>query len=426
MTRKLAGAAAALTLVAVSLAGCQSGGSSGGDAAAVKELNIPAVEAPWLAQYKTILQKYTKETGVKINVTSFPFDGLLTQEANAAQSGSNAFDAFLINEQWTGQFYDNQWVQKLTDINPDFKWDKNLIEFDGIGRWDSKKRDTSPQGDPYALPVNGNIHEFMYRKDLYAKLGLAVPKTWDEVIANGKKAVAAKQADNGYVLRGKTPSYDFSSVLYSFKGSFFANEQSGDWKPTVDTPEFRKALETFKALADIGPKAPQTIAQAEAISLMQGGRTLQGELVTASAAPLEDKKGSNIAGKVGYATTPGNTPVSGTWVMGVPIGLDKDKAAAVMKFMTWLTSQKTMQAWADDGGVTTRSDVKSDRPDLKVLVDSADSIRGGFRYTFTPAFLEVTDPALGAYVAGKTSLDETVSTLQSGLTKVVKDAGYLK
>ena len=83
----------------IALAGC-AGSDGGGDAdgSDVRELNLPAVEAPWLSGYQAMVEKYEEETGVTVNLTAFPFDGLLTQEANAAQSGSNAFDLFLINE----------------------------------------------------------------------------------------------------------------------------------------------------------------------------------------------------------------------------------------------------------------------------------------------------------------------------------------
>jgi len=402
------------------------GTSTSAGSAAVTELNIPTPEAPWLAAYKEVLAAYEEETGVKVNLTAFPFDGLMTQESNAAQTGSNAFDVFTINEQWTGLFYDNQWVQPLTDIDPGFAWDPELIEFDGVGRWDADSRTTALDGEPHALPINGNIHEFMYRTDLYDQLGLTVPTTWDDAIANGKAATDAGVADFGFAVRGKTPSYDFSSLLYSYGGTFFVDEVGGDWTPSIDTPEFRQALETFKALADIGPDAPQTIAQAEAISLLQGGSLLQSMLVSASASALEDPEASLVAGSIGYAKTPGSTPVSGTWVMGIPVGLPAERAAAAMDFLTWLTSKDVMQKWADLGGVTTRSDIETSRPDLQVIVDSADDVRGGFRYTFTPAFLDVTDPALGSFLAGEMNVDETVVAIQDGLTQVVTDEGYLK
>jgi multiple sugar transport system substrate-binding protein len=414
----LAGLAAASLILA---AGCT---STDEDGAAVTELNLSAVEAPWLGGYQEMISRYEEETGVRVNLTSFPFDGLLTQQANAAQSGSDAFDLFLINEQWVGQFYDNGWVQPLLDVDPDFVWDEGLIEFDGVGRWDEQVRATSPEGEIYSLPMNGNIHEFMYRQDLYEELGLAVPSTWEDVVAAAEIALAAGVVENGYVVRGRTPSYDFSAVLYSYGGDWFADEAAGDFTPTANTPEFRQALEMFKALADVGPAAPQTIAQAEAISLMQGGETLHATLVTASAVPLEDDGASLVAGDVGYAVLPGGTPVSGVWTMGVPVGLPDERAAAAMEFLNWLTDRETMQQWAEIGGVTPRSDIESDRPEIQVIIDSADQVHGGLRYTFTPALLEVTDEALGAYLAGEIEVDEAATRIQQGLERVVDEAGF--
>ena len=427
MTRRRRRAAALLTAAtaAALAAGCSSTGpnASPGD---LTELNLSAVEAPWLDGYKKIIAQYEAETGIQVNLTSYPFDGLMTQQANAAQIGSNAFDLFLLNEQWVGLFYDNQWVQPLNDVDPEFSWDPNLIEFDGVGRWDAETRTTSLDGEPYALPMNGNIHEFMYRADLYDQLGLEVPTSWDEVIENGERAVDQGVADAGYVLRGKIPTYDFSAVLFSYGGSWFVDEAGGDWTPAIDTDEFRAALQEFKALAEVGPPAPQTIAQAEAISLMQGGTVLQAALVTANAAPLENPEASHVAGTIGYAVMPGRTPVSGTWALGVPTGLPDERAELAYDFLTWLTSKETMQAWADGGGVTTRSDVESERPDLQVIIESADDIRGGLRYPFTPAMLDITDPAISQYLAGNLSLDEAIHEMQDGLTDIVTDAGFLE
>jgi multiple sugar transport system substrate-binding protein len=205
-------------LVALSACGSDGAAESDGDDVAVDEIVIATAETPWLASYEEMADLYEEEAGVRVTMRTFPFDGLLTQQANAAQNGSNAFDVFQLNEQWVGQFYDNQWVQPLPEVDPDFAWDPNLIEFDGVGRWDAENRTTSVDGVPYALPINGNIHEFMYRTDLYDELGLEVPTTWDEVIANGEAGLAGG-VEHGYVLRGKTPTYDFSAVLFSHGGA---------------------------------------------------------------------------------------------------------------------------------------------------------------------------------------------------------------
>lgn len=430
---KLAAGLATTVMVGGLLAGCapaaESGGASDAPVNKVTELNIPTAESPWLEGYKKMAAQYEAETGVKVNLTTFPFDGLLTQQANAAQSGSNAFDLFQINEVWTGQFYDNGWVQPLTDIDPEFSWDPNLMNFDGVGQWDKDAGITTPDGVAYSLPMNGNVQLFMYRTDIYDELGLTVPTTWAEALANGEKAMAAGAIESGYVLRGKAgagPTFDFSSVLFSEGGDWLTDPAGGDWTPSINTPEAKRALTIYRDLAAIGPDAPQTIGQAEATALMQSGSVLSSSLVVAVAAPLEDPNASTVAGKIGYALVPGEKPVTGTWTLGVPTGLPADRAAAAYDFMTWLTSQKTQQAWVDAGGVTVRTDLKSDRPEIVAQIESAEFAHAALRYSFTPDLIAVTDPIIGEVVAGTMTVDDALVAMQDGVTKVVKDAGLLK
>ena len=58
-------------------------------------------------------------------------------------------------------------------------------------------------GKVMSLPLNGNVDLFVYRKDLYDKLGLQLPKTWDDAIENGRKAQKAGIVKYGYVTRGQ-------------------------------------------------------------------------------------------------------------------------------------------------------------------------------------------------------------------------------
>lgn len=431
---RLAAGLASTVLVGGLLAGCapaaESNGNAGGEkTSTVTELTIPTAESPWLDGYKKMAAQYEAETGVKINLTTFPFDGLLTQQANAAQSGSNAFDLFQINEVWVGQFYDNGWVQPLTDVDPDFTWDENLMSFDGVGQWDKDARITTPDGVAYSLPMNGNIQLFMYRTDIYEELGLTVPTTWDEVLANGKKAREAGVVDSGYVLRGKAgagATFDFSSLLFSEGGEWLTDPAGGDWTPSIDTAEAKRALTMYRDLAAIGPDAPQTIGQAEATALMQSGSVMASTLVVAVAAPLEDPNASTVAGKIGYALVPGEQPVTGTWTLGIPTGLPADRAAAAYDFMTWLTSQQTQQTWVENGGVTVRTDLESDRPEIVAQIESAEYAHSALRYSFTPDMIAVTDPIIGEVVAGTKSVDDAIAEMQAGVTKVVQAAGFLK
>ncbi|WP_129668400.1 ABC transporter substrate-binding protein [Phytoactinopolyspora endophytica] len=405
-------------------------GGSGGGGGGVTELIVPTAETPWLESYRKIVSDYEEQSGIKVTLKTFPFDGLRTQQANAIQQQSNAFDVFQLNEGAVGQFYANGWVQPLAEIDPDLSWDAGLMSFDGVGQWDAEMGTTSPDGEVMALPMNGNILLFVYRKDLYDELGLAVPQTWEDVVANGREAMDAGAIEQGYVLRGKTPTFDFQSVLFSYGADWFAGD--GDWTPTITSPEAEAALDMFVRLAELGPSEPQTVAQAEAVSVMQSGECLQACLVVAAAAPLEDENASLTAGNLGYAVVPGGpagqTPVSGTWTLGVPAGLPEERARAAYDFIAWLTGQEAMQAWTGYGGVPTRTDVLSDdvageRPELVAMVESDTLIRAPMRYPFQAQAEQAAERYLGQAVAKSMSVPDALAAIEKDLVQIVEEEG---
>lgn len=436
--RFLASAASAgLSIPALgALSACGGGGSgslgsggSGGDGE-VTELVVGTAETPWLDGYRKIVADYESESGITVTLKTFPMDGLLTQQASAIQHQSDAFDVFQINERWTGQFYSNGWVQPLASIDPDFTWDDALMRFDGVGQWDAELGRTSGDGEAMALPMNGNILLFTYRKDLYDELGLEVPETWEDVVANGEAALQAGAVDHGYVLRGKTPTFDFEAVLRSYGGDWFADD--GSWTPTIAAPEAEAALEMFVRMAQLGPDQPQTVAQAEAVSLMQAGESLQAALVVAAAVPLEDPNSSLTAGKIGYSVVPGGpagrTPVSGTWVLGVPAGLPEARSKAAYDFIRWLTGQEAMQAWAADGGVPTRTDaltseLAAERPELAAMMESDSLITAPLRFPFQAQVLQSSERHLGEAVAGTVGVREALTAIEEDLSAIVTDEG---
>ncbi len=232
---------------------------------------------------------------------------------------------------------------------------------------------------------------------------------------------------DGYVLRGKTPAYDFSAVLFSEGGAWFKGEAEGDWTPTIDTPEMRSALEQFKALASIGPAAPQTVAQAEATSLMQGGGVLQATLVTAVAAALENPDASRVAGKIGYAVLPGGTPVSGTWTLGIPTGLPAELARRRPTTSSpGLRARRRCRSGpstaASRPARTSRRIAPNCWPWFSPLPTSAPECATRLPRSCSRS----REPTIGEYLAGTIDLEETVTRMQADVTRVVKEAGFLQ
>jgi multiple sugar transport system substrate-binding protein len=436
---KFIGLASFFGISALLLSGCSADATStsngstadsndgnGSAASSITEISVATADTPWLSGYQAMVAKYEEETGIDVRLVILPANELLTAQASAAQAGSNEFDVFQINEQWTGVFYENGWLQALTSIDQDFEWDPNLMEFEGVGRWDESSGQTSLDGVPYSLPMNGNLQVLVYKKSVYEELGLSAPRSWAEVEANSKAAMSAGLVEFGFVPIGRGPAaYYFGGLLDSYGGKYFGNSQDGDYTPTINSAETRQALLQFKRLSDLGPDAPQTLGQAENVSLMQSGQGLHSILVAAAASSLEDPNSSLVTGDLGYAVLPGGKTVSGTWTVGVPTGLPRDRSQAAYDFITWLTSQSTMQAWVENGGVITRTDITTDLPAIRAIIDSEDMVVSGFRYPFAPAAYEVLTSALGEYLGGSIDVDQALVQMEDGLTTVVRDAGYL-
>ena len=407
----------------------------------VTELIVLTGVTPWLPAYQKVAAQYEQEKGVKITLRQFPYGGMRTQMINAIQSKNPVFDVYQLDEPWTGQFYDNGWVRPLSDIDPTFSLNSNTLTYDSLPFWNKERRLSSSDGGKImSVPLNGNVDLLVYRKDLYEKLGLTPPRTWNEAIENGRKAQAAGVAKFGYVTRGQPTTggqsitYEYMPVFYSSGANWFVDE-GRDWTPAVNSDAAKAGTETFRKLLELGPAQPQTVGQADVIALMQGGQAFQGHFVAAAAPQLEDPNRSAMVGKFGYAVVPAGasghpSPTSGTWSLCVPADQSEERQKAAAEFIAW-TIQKPQQAnFVRGGGIPSRRDISdafgAGAPYMQAVINSMPNVRRSIRYIFGAPMLEAIEPILGQIGSGTLPVNEGLDRLQVLLTKVVKDAGFLK
>lgn len=427
---------------ACGLAACDKGGAGalGGSGGSLPTITVPTAQSPWLDSYQKIIALYQQETGNRVNLRVFPFAGLLTQQTEAVQNKSLVFDVFQVNESWTGVFYDRGWVIPLREVDPSFSWDPQLIEFAGVGRWDKVARDTSLSGEPMALPFNGNMQLDNYRKDVLDKIGAQPPKTWDDVLAVGKAAKKAGVVAYGYAIQGQADiggssnTWAFNNILAAYGGDWFVNPGK-DWTPRVNDEHAQAAMEMWLTLAKLGPAKAQTIGQAELFGLMAGGQLLQTQLVDSFCSQLDDPSQSKVVNMVDYTPTPSGpvghpTPLSGTWEMGIPPGLPKDRQKAAYTFIQWLTSKRVQTMWAQQGFVPSRKDVYAELADnsknrwMKSVSESFDNLIPGIRYPFAADMLLVTERRISDIVSGSLSVNQGLNTMASEIGQVAAAAGF--
>ena len=441
--RRFLRAAGVSGAAALALPGCGGGGGGalgGGSDGEVTELVVPTASTPWVDAYKAVLAEYENSSGISVTVREFPYEGLVTQYTNDIQSGAGTFDLFQLDEPWTGEFYDKEWAQPVSDVSSGWSLDSETITYADLPFWDPKARASSPDGKPMGLPYNGNVELLTMRSDVYEDLGLETPRTWQDAIENGNRAMSKKAVEFGYAPRaqavpsGQSITYTFMPVFYSYGADWFA-EPGKDWTPTVNTSEAIEAITTYRELARLGPPETNSLGQAEVIALMQSGRLLQTHTVAAASSQFLDPDASNVADAVSFAELPagpaGIAPTSGTWTLAIPAGLPENRAKAAADLLTWLGEREQQQKFADEGGIPNRHDVLADVTGeasayLKPYAQSLEKdIYPSIRYVFNAAMLKPTEQVLASITAGDTEPKKGMNQLQDELTSVVRDAGFL-
>ena len=176
---KLFGSAA---LVALLVTACTSGGSSssttGGTAgsAAGGEFIIYSADAPNAQAEQAMIQTgFGDANNLTIKVVSFPTADFLAQFQNAVRSNSEV-DGLILNGQHVGFLKSKGLLSPVDDVV-----DRNALQPAALSPFDI-------DGKLYAAGI-GTLNTSMvaYDKDLVAKYGLVVPKTFDDITADVEK-----------------------------------------------------------------------------------------------------------------------------------------------------------------------------------------------------------------------------------------------
>ncbi len=420
-----------------------SGAAPRGARAAAQERSTIAIainQAPWFPSFERVVQFYQEETGNRVELRVFTFEGLLEKTINAARTQSPEFDIYNLNEGWCATFYSGGFVTPFSEIDPSFQFEPGVIEYQHLTRWDSEKGFFDQNAPVFGVPINGNIQLLFYRGDLYEELGLAPPTTWDDAIKAAQMIREQRDDVYGYAFRGQRAgyavTYDFLPLLRGFKGDIFANAPQ-DWTVILDNEAGQQAIELFMELLSYGPPDPQNIGQAEVIALMQNGQLLQTHLACAAWAPMDDEAASSVAGKVNYAPVPQpangqHSSTSGIWLMGIPTQIEDGQKRAAYDFLTWLMTKDAQMRYAQAEGVVTREDIYNSELAtdekfryMRAYSESVPYIHRGADFEFSPRLLEITEQRLQDIAAKILAPTEGLQRMAEEIRGLMQELGKL-
>ncbi len=197
-------------------------------------------------------------------------------------------------------------------------------------------------------PVMGEHLALIYRKDLFAKYKLAIPRTLDELDAAArllhKKPMDAKGNPGvALVSRGGPLSTSvYAGFLHAMGGTWL----DGTGRPTINEKIGLAALEKLGQLFyGYSPPNMYEFGWQEASTLfMNGGAAMYIE--GSSIYPLiEESRKSQVADKVGYALFPSGPGGPGTTIVerGLAIAKRSANPEAAWMFLEWASGKEMVQ-----------------------------------------------------------------------------------
>jgi ABC-type glycerol-3-phosphate transport system substrate-binding protein len=285
-------------------------------------------------------------------------------------------------------------------------------------------------GKIYVIAMMVNAQTLVYRADILDKLGIAVPTSYDEMLAAAEKIRQAKAVEYpiGATMRtGWNLGEEFVNMYLGYGGAFFGPGNQA----TLNNPAGVKALETMKKLtAYMDPEyltADSTFVQQQ----FQQGRIAMSNLWASRVGAMDDKAESKVVGLVKTAAAPtampGGKPATTLWWDGAAVAtnITDEQAAAAFRLITEGMSPAMIAAHNDDAVWL----IKGYKPPAidEGAIASLQSGAPGYPISTQMGLIH---SAIGNTIAdfftGKLSAEATLAKAEAAYTTSAKEAGVLQ
>jgi multiple sugar transport system substrate-binding protein len=313
-----------------------------------------------------LLQKYASEftelTGIKVESEVIPEQQQRQKAVIELTSGKPSFDVVHVSYHvQKRQFEKAGWLADLTGFMKDPNLtapDLRVDDFSAGGLQFAQNE----KGEMHSLPWSVDYFILYYNKEMFAKKGIAVPKTFDEMADAAEKLNDPANGIYGFTGRGLRNANMtlWTNFFLNYGGEFL------DAKGNIQTdgPEAIEATKMYQRL--LTKTAPPGVAGfnwMESMATLTQGRAAMWIDGVGWAPPIEDPNASRVVGKIGYTVVPAGPKGQYSAAYGDGIGIAKTstKKEAAYLYCQWAVS-KTMGArlLQGGGGVPFRNSILND------------------------------------------------------------------
>lgn len=406
-------------------------------------VNYPA--HPHYDQAEKLFAEFTAETGIKVERDKMQYLRMKDKQVlEMGKSGNGDYDVIVYVVMWKTEYVKKGLLEPLDGYLSnaalaDPTWDqKDIFE----KYWDTnalvggpKMYLPGPGARPYGIPFGAETGVLAYRTDILEKHKIAVPKTYNELLA-ACRIIKDKEGIGGLTSRGQTGHQVTAAWLLHLTpngGEVF----DSNFRAVFNNAQGVRSAEILKEIVDTGPAGIPSYGFGEMQNaFLQGQAAMYLDSVSVMG-PVQDPTKSRIVGKVGYAVHPRGTKhsaQSGGFSMAIPKNA-RNKEAAFL-FMQWMTSKRSDVKIAMSGGNINRWSTL-DHPDVaKKYALEIPSLRESLKISnpdWRPLIPEwdhisqqIIGQALPDVITGRKPAKQALDAIVKDAEDVVRQAGWLK
>lgn len=419
MRRMLLGAAATMLMISVGPALADTAKPYAGQ-------TITVLFPPWTTLPKDMTDRFTEQTGIKLDLQTMGWDDIRTKIVTSMVAGSAPADVTEVDWSWVGQFGSAQWYVPLDgSVDAAVKAD---LPTDAIFTYDGKL---------IALPYNNDFRLLILNQDHLKKASIDhAPKTPDELMADAK-AIKAKGIVTYPIGLPFSATEGSATAWYLLTKAFGGELFDADFKPLFTSPDsagYKALAWEMQALKDglIDP-ASTGLKDVELQELFKNGQiTFDVAGWAGNLSVYTDASKSKVASAAVGALMPSTTGTSRTFGLpgaaGIPAASQHKEAATV--FVKWMVApENQIESYTALGNLPTRTSVLQtlDRDGKlasgKVLLEQAGTVEPLFKQGtpgWYPQFSSAVATALNQAAKGQLSVDAAIKQIAAGAADAQK------
>ena len=297
-----------------------------------------------------IFDRFEEETGIKVNITIYPFDQIfqVTEVGMKAKSSEN--DGFHVDSPLTSSYAVRGYLEPIDSSFPPEEQGAFFPATIEMAKWNGKV---------YNVPFENSTQFMYYNKDLFEKAGIPVPLmdvnqrwTWEKVVETSQKIqkILNKEGETkiwGLLFDQVNRPYQMLVLPQSLGAGSGVSPDGLHVEGYLNNEGWIKAMTWWYNVNNVWEIHPKGVTADETAQMFAAGNVAMYIAINSRISFFEETRKE---GRLNYGIAPhpyfkDGKPVTPTnsWHLGInPYSKNKE---ATGKFIKYLTSDKIMKDW---------------------------------------------------------------------------------